>query len=251
MFGRFSLGEGFKKHFEVMHAADEPARSSVYRIRHEVYCDDLQYEPKRANGEESDGFDRHSLHCLLRKSSLEHDLVGCTRLVLAHQQDEDFELPFERLCADSIDRSIIDPARLPRERIAEVSRLAVRGRYRQRKNEKGTSLSLQREDFGSADQPRFPYIPVGLYLGTVAIAHRHGIDTLFVLTEPRLADHFAKIGVKILPIGSPIEHRGLRLPSVMNVPEIIAGLRIFIRPIWQAINDQIDAHAKQQNANSL
>src|SRR5580698_3828433 len=110
MFGRFNLGEGFKKHFEVMLAADEPMRNNVYRIRHEVYCEDLQYEPQRADGLESDNFDSHSLHCLLRKSSEEHDLVGCTRLVLARQQDEEFELPFERLCADSIDRSIIDPS---------------------------------------------------------------------------------------------------------------------------------------------
>ncbi|HEX5128031.1 MAG TPA: PEP-CTERM/exosortase system-associated acyltransferase [Rhodocyclaceae bacterium] len=245
MFGPFSLGEGFKKYFEVVHATDEATRNCVYRIRHEVYCEDLQYEPLNAEGKESDGFDHHSLHCLLRKSDSAHDLVGCSRLVLAQQDGEDFELPFERVCVDSIDRAIVDPARLPRKRIAEVSRLAVRGPYRKRKNERNTSLSINRDDFGTAEQPRFPYIPVGLYLGTLAIAHRREIDTLFVLTEPRLATHFARIGVKIVPIGSPIEHHGLRLPSVMHVPEIVSELRTFIRPIWTAINEQIDRHAKQ------
>lgn len=45
------------------------------------------------------------------------------------------------------------------------------------------------------------HIPVGLYLGTIEMAALHGIDTLFVLTEPRLAGHFSKLGVKTRQIG--------------------------------------------------
>ncbi|MBX3680757.1 MAG: PEP-CTERM/exosortase system-associated acyltransferase, partial [Rhodocyclaceae bacterium] len=99
----------------------------------------------------------------------------------------------------------------------------------------------QDEDFGSAEQPRFPYIPIGLYLGAVAMAKRRGIETLFVLTEPRLQSHFAKLGVKIQQIGGPVEHRGIRVPSMMDVNGIIKGLRFLVKPVWNVVQDEISA----------
>ncbi|MDQ8021862.1 MAG: PEP-CTERM/exosortase system-associated acyltransferase [Moraxellaceae bacterium] len=241
MFGPFNLGEGFKKYFEILPAIHDETRQAVYRIRHEVYCEELQYEPVRPDRLEHDEYDQHSQHCLMRQSSPPSDLVGCTRLVLARRSGQDCILPFEKLCETSINRRIVDPSNLPRESIAEVSRLAVRNPYRRRKGDAKREIVINQEDFGSKDMPRFPYIPVGLYLGTVALAKRQGIETLFVLTEPRLAEHFAKIGVKIHPIGAPIQHRGTRLPSMMKVDEIIKGLRMFIRPLWRTINEQVDS----------
>ncbi|MEC5397671.1 PEP-CTERM/exosortase system-associated acyltransferase [Uliginosibacterium sp. H1] len=241
MFGPFNLGEGFKKYFEIVPAIDDDVRHAVYRIRHEVYCEELRYEAERPDRMESDEYDQYSQHCLMRQSGPPLDLVGCTRLVLARRDSQDCILPFEKLCEASINRRIVDPAALPRESIAEVSRLAVRSRYRRRKGDEKREVVMNKEDFGTKDMPRFPYIPVGLYLGTVALAKRQGVETLFVLTEPRLADHFSKIGVKIHPIGAPIQHRGTRLPSMMKVDEIIKGLRMFMKPLWRTINEQVDA----------
>jgi N-acyl amino acid synthase of PEP-CTERM/exosortase system len=235
-------GERFRQYFEILPGINDQVRDSVYQIRHEVYCEDLHFEPVRADRREVDQFDKHSVHCLMRRNDDTRELVGCTRLVLAHLEGVDYEMPFERSCADTIDRSIIDPSRLRRHEIAEVSRLAVRGKYRQRKNESATPISLSAEDFGTQAQPRFPHIPVGLYLASIAIANRYGLKTLFVLTEPRLAQHFSRFGVQIRPIGKSIEHRGERLPSVMFIDEIINGLRKNVRPVWQTINDQIDAY---------
>ena len=79
------------------------------------------------------------------------------------------------------------------------------------------------------------------YLAIVAMAKREGIETLFVLTEPRLAEHFSKLGVKITQIGGPVEHRGIRIPSMMDVDGIIKGLRFFVKPIWRVIEAQVDA----------
>ncbi len=238
---RFSLGEGFKKYFEISSAFDEDSRNAVFGIRHEVYCEELGFEPVRPDRRETDEYDRHRLHCLLRTASAPQTLVGCNRLVLARPEDPDYPLPFERTCAATINRSIIDPARQPRGAIAEVSRLAVRAQYRRRKGETKAAVALSDEDFGTQNQPRFPYIPIGLYLAIVAMARREGIETLFVLTEPRLADHFSKLGVKITQIGGPVEHRGTRIPSMMDVDAIIKGLRFFVKPIWRAIEAQVDA----------
>ena len=64
---------------------------------------------------------------------------------------------------------------------------------------------------------------------------------LKLLTEARLADHFAKLGVRITQIGGPLEHRGVRVPSMMDVNEVIAGLRFFVKPIWRVVVAEIDA----------
>jgi len=238
---RFSLGEGFRKYFQVEPAFNDELRNAVYGIRHEVYCEELAFEPVRPDRRETDDYDRHSLHCLLRSSTNPATLVGCNRLVLARPGEPDFPLPFEHTCRATLDRSIIDPARLPRHTIAEVSRLAVRAQYRRRKGETKTALALSDDDFGTKDQPRFPYIPIGLYLAVIALAKREGVETLFMLTEPRLADHFAKLGVRITQIGGPVEHRGVRVPSMMDVNEVIAGLRFFVKPIWRVVVEEIDA----------
>lgn len=240
LFERFNLGYGFRKYFEIAPATSEALRNDVFRIRHEVYCEELHFEPERPDRRETDEFDPHSLHCLIRTSNQPTQLVGCTRLVLADPNDPMAPLPFERTCAHTLDRSIIDPAKLPRDRIAEVSRLAVRGTYRRRKGETQAPVTISEEDFGNEERPRFPYIPIGLYLGAVALAARSGIDTLFVLTEPRLASHFGKLGVDIRQIGGPVEHRGTRVPSVMDVPAIIKSMRFIMKPIWRVVQEEIE-----------
>lgn len=119
--------------------------------------------------------------------------------------------------------------------------IAVRAQYRRRKGETKTALALSDDDFGTKDQPRFPYIPIGLYLAVIALAKREGVETLFMLTEPRLADHFAKLGVRITQIGGPVEHRGIRVPSMMNATDVINRLRFFVKPIWRVVVEEIDA----------
>ena len=240
LFDRFNLGHGFRKYFEVHPALDDALRDDVFRIRHEVYCQELAFEPVRPDRRETDEYDAHSLHCLMRTSHEPKQLVGCTRLVLANPDDPESPLPFERTCAKTLDRSLIDPARLPRERIAEVSRLAVRSAFRRRRGETTEADPIHDEDFGSVVHPRFPYIPIGLYLGAIALAARSGIDKIFVLTEPRLASHFAKLGVDVKQIGGAVEHRGTRIPSMMDVQSIIVNMRFLVKPIWRVIHEEIE-----------
>ena len=240
-----NLGAGFQKYFEVVPATSETLRRECYRIRHEVYCRDLGFEPLRPDGLESDEHDRHSLHCLLRTVGAGR-YIGNVRIVLARPEDPSYPLPFESTCAKTLDRSIIDPARLDRSRIAEVSRLAVIGHYRRRQGEASRPIAISDSDYGDEKRPRLPYVPLGLYLGIIALAHRHGIETLFVLTEPRLAAHFSRLGVKVDTIGGPTEHRGIRIPSMMSVQGIVDGMSRFVKPLYRVIAQEIDTAFAQQ-----
>lgn len=241
------LGKSFQRYFEFVPALTNELREHAYRIRHQVYCEELKFEPTRPDRLESDEYDAQSLHCLIRAVESKR-YVGCTRLVLARPGDPLHLLPFERLCAQTLDRSVIDPQSLVRSSIAEVSRLAVISQYRLRRGEQNMLVPITDDSFGTHLQPRFPYIPIGLYLGTIELAALHGIETLFVLTEPRLAKHFAKLGVEITQIGGEIEHRGIRVPSVMRVSSIIAGLNFIMRPLYKVIAEEVRQGVKMQKA---
>jgi N-acyl amino acid synthase of PEP-CTERM/exosortase system len=235
-----NLGAGFSKYFRAIPALDEDSRRAVFRIRHAVYCEELGYEPARPDGLEFDEFDARSVHCLLRSASND-DPVGCVRLVLADAHNPQAEFPFERLCSASLDRSVVDPTSLDRMKIAEVSRLAVVSRYRRRKGEQAVALAIDESDFGTPDRPRFPYIAAGLYLSMLAQARHYGVETLFMLTERRLARQLSRLGVVLKTIGKPVEHRGLRYPSMMSVDEVIGGLSFFARPLFAVIANEIES----------
>ena len=47
LFDRFNLGAGFKKYFQIEAASNERVRDDVFRVRHEVYCEELKFEPER------------------------------------------------------------------------------------------------------------------------------------------------------------------------------------------------------------
>lgn len=241
-----NLGSGFRGYFRIDAALDDALYDEVLRIRHDVYCVDLGFECVREDARESDAYDTHSIHCLLRTATAPHRGVGCARVVLTDPYDRTAPLPFERTCAGVLDRSIIDPARLPRERIAEVSRLAVSRAYRRRKGEEHSCVNnIDDDSFDSEGRPRFPYIPVSLYMGAIAIAAHHGIDTLFVLTEPRLASHFARLGVRVTQIGGAVEHRGTRVPSMIDVQEVIRNMRLVMRPLWREVVSEIERSYKE------
>lgn len=237
---------GFRQYFRLVEADSAELQADVFRVRHEVYCEELGFEPARDNGMEQDEYDAHSLHCLLQRVTSGGEPVGCARLVLPRPGQPEYPLPFERSCDTALDRTIIDPKKLHRDGIAEISRLAVRPAFRRRKGEEGHAVDLQTRDFGTKDQPRFPYIPISLYLGAVALAKRKGINTLFILTEPRLASHFMQLGVEVKQIGAPVSHRGIRIPSVMHVDEIEQNMRRILRPMWKVVNEELQRGAESE-----
>jgi len=234
--GGGNLGNRFEDLFDFSVALDAQSIEMVYRIRHDVYCRELGWEAVRPDGLETDDYDRHSVHCLLRRRGT-GEPVGCSRLVLARPDDPSFPLPFEVSCREAIYRDQVDPAGLPRHDVGEVSRLAVMGGFRQRQGESYEPVTVDNRDFESkGGQPRFPFIPMSLYLGAAAIARRLNVENVFVLTEPRLASHFVRLGFDIHPIGDAIEHRGARVPSLLSSSKVVGNLRPLIKPLYAVID---------------
>ncbi len=242
--GHADLGGSFLDLFRIAPALGPEDKDEVLRIRHQVYCRDLHWEPERGDGRESDEYDRHSVHCLLRRRDGEP--VGCARLIFSRPDDPHYPLPFEKSCVVALDRSAADPVHMARGTVGEVSRLAVLARFRQRKGEANVPVALSKEDYEDrARVARFPFITVSLFFGVAVIARRFGVENVFVLTEPRLGEHFERIGFDIRRVGEAIEHHGARVPSLMSASRALDALRPRIRPLFDVIeracNEAFDA----------
>ena len=229
------LGDTFRTRFEVVPALTEQLREQSYRLRHQVYCEDLGFEPRRADARETDSFDSHATAILVRHV-VTRQFIGCARLIHPRPDAPDDPLPFELTCRGNLDLALLNAQPLPRSTVAEVSRLAVISSFRRRKGETGTPAALSDADFEGG---RFPYLLIGLYLGVVALGQLQGIERLFLLSEPRLAKHFSRLGVQIVQVGGPIEHRGTRIPSMISVSRLVAGLNTHVKPLYLAVQDQM------------
>jgi hypothetical protein len=63
--------------------------------------------------------------------------------------------------------------------------------------------------------------------------------------------HFSKLGVKLQVIGKAVEHRGERVPSVMNVTSIIDNMRSVFRSLYRTIAEDVERGIKQEKGNFL
>jgi N-acyl amino acid synthase of PEP-CTERM/exosortase system len=239
LFELLNLRRGFSQYFRYVPALTPELAKEVYRIRHKVYCEDLKFEPQRADGMETDEYDAHSLYGLVQ-SAASGEYVGCARLILPCPANEKKLFPVEKSCAQTIDRSILDPRQLPRQKVGEVSRLAIISAFRRRKGEENRPAPIDEDSFGTEKQPRFPYIPFALYFGCAALARKKGIDHVLVLTEPRLSAHFRKLGMDIRQIGLGIEHRGHRVPSVINAKTFPKDIHFALRSLYALIEEEVE-----------
>ena len=239
MFMEFTqLHKHFQTYFQVVPAVTDALVMEAQKIRHDVYCRELGWETVRDDGLEKDAFDDHSLHCLLRSRTREK-YIGCIRLVLPTDSGNGLSLPFQETCRGLLDVGHPDPRVMGDLQVAEVSRLAISADYRRRRNEKGRPVSFGDRQSVKEERRKFPYIPVALYLGMLEMASRKDIKTLYILTEPLLAKHFSRLGGKLQPVGQGVEHRGLRVPYIMDVEEVLREARLMMRPLIRTIRKEV------------
>ncbi len=133
---RVFSGYLFHRYFDAVFAGSDELRSEVFRIRYDVYCEELRFEdPARfPDKQETDAYDRYSLHCLLLHRP-SNTFAGCVRLVQVNPEAPSDPLPFEQLCRGRMYEPVLEELVTDRTKVAEISRLAVRSSFRRRKGE--------------------------------------------------------------------------------------------------------------------
>lgn len=229
-----NLHRDFRKYFKIVPAFNDELKNEVYKLRYQVYCRELGWEPPNETLLEKDAYDDRSYHCLLQNINSE-EFIGCIRIVVPDLRFPNAPLPFENVCAGSLDQGVPDLSMQLNNSIGEASRLAVIGKYRSRRREKNKSIHISKQDFEEQGHTRFPYIPVGLYMAMLHIARAKEIKKIYILTEPLLARHFNMLGGGLSSVGQPIEHRGIRQAFELDVDEVISGMKFLLRPLFDEI----------------
>ena len=221
-----SLADLFETHFEVVPAEEEHMLEKVFRIRHQVYCEELGFEPNRDNQLEQDEFDKNAIHCLLlHKRSQTY--VGCVRLVLSDSLAPEVGFPFEQVCGESVRWSFDHSVGKGRKQYGEISRLAITAAFRRPRNvvapQDGKHPLLDARD--EEAKQLFPSIAVGLYLAVAAMSLNKGLDGVFAMMEPRLARQLSRFGFKCQTAGDAVEHRGTRVPYFISCHTLMDTLK--------------------------
>lgn len=233
----------FFQHFRLVPADNPELLREVYRMRYEVYCEEMGFEePERfPDGLEYDMYDRRSRHCLLqhRASSV---YAGCVRLIL-HDPDSPQDLfPFEKYCGFSLRRDVLDPASLPPGSFGEISRLTVRAAFRRRKSDNVPITEIS-PNFASDRRGSMP-IAVGLYVAGAALGLIEGLSGVFVMMEPRLARHLSLCDIRFKPVGNVVEYHGRpRGAFYIARDELLASLSPPLRYLLDRILIDLDPKA--------
>ncbi|GAB2698562.1 PEP-CTERM/exosortase system-associated acyltransferase [Aliiglaciecola aliphaticivorans] len=237
-----SISGHFSDYLKPVFSESEEHKKHSYGIRHQVYCEELHFEPENEQKIETDNFDDHAYHCLIQhKSSQQY--AGTVRLITSANDSQ--KLPIELYCQNAIQRPELFPNNFERDDICEISRLAVPLEFRRRKmdNFDGAALGVINKEIYSETELRcFPFIAVGLYLSATAILLSKNIHHCYVMVEPRLARSMRFVGLPFEQIGPVIDYHGKRAPFYIQ-PQSVEGN---LKPDFKALLNNITAEVTPQ-----
>lgn len=234
-----SIAEHFTRFLAPEVATTPELRDEVFRIRHNVYCEELAFEQIKEEGKEKDEFDDQSIFSMIKHKPT-NVYTSCVRVVRSRNENE--LLPIEKYCLASIQDETLHPSNFARNEICEISRLAVKADFRRRATDKfkGSAIGAISEATYSETELRcFPFIAIGLYMAAATMAINTGINHVYVMMEPRLARSMKFVGIKFIQIGDAIEYHGLRAPYYINPNIFFENLTPGFSALYQSIKQDI------------
>jgi N-acyl amino acid synthase of PEP-CTERM/exosortase system len=240
-----NIAEHFTQFLEPQVAVNNILKEEAFKIRHNVYCEELAFEDIKEGGQEKDEFDEQSIFSLIKHkpSSI---YTSCVRIVRIQQEDQ--LLPIEKFCLNSITNKELHPSRFKRSEIGEISRLAVKSDFRRRKTDKfqGSAIgAIEENTYSEVELRCFPFIAIGLYMAAATMAIDTGVKHVYVMMEPRLARSMKFVGIQFQPLGDPIDYHGLRAPYYISPEIFLANLSPGFKNLYQSIEHDI---SKQLNS---
>ena len=234
-----NIAKHFSNYLKPQLAWSPQLKQQVYRLRYQVYCEELHFEEINHDHIEQDEFDLRAIHCFIRHLSSD-TLAGTLRLITTRNEDE--LLPMEKFCPDAITDEKIRPRNFLPHQICELSRLAVPLAFRKRQVDQftgGATGAINEQAFSTQELRFFPYIAICLYMSAVAMCYKTRRVHIFVMMEPRLARSLNFVGIKFTQIGEPIEYHGKRAPFYIDAREVRKTLSTGYRKLLSMIEKEL------------
>ncbi|MBA4143160.1 MAG: PEP-CTERM/exosortase system-associated acyltransferase [Nitrosospira sp.] len=229
----------FHEYFEVIYADTPELLHEVFRLRYQVLCIEQRLPGFDAScypeGYERDSYDGHSSHILLQHRP-SGDFVGTARLILPLPTRP--EKPFPVELHTRLEPKLFDSTKLPRRHTAEVSRLLVIRRLRQRREDSGKFDSeLIIKEAGVKKLRRFPHPILALVVGLVRMSVERDITHWISIMDPALNRLLGLYGLQHDPVGPIIEHHGQRRPYHANLTITLDRMYKNHNQIWELLTD--------------
>lgn len=218
----------FDNFFEII-IADTPRSKNIhYRLRYQVYCEELGFEDKtQYPGQmEFDTWDKHSVHFLVR-NRYSGAWLGTLRVVFHNS----LSFPFESRCSADQQLAINDYLQS-----VEISRLCVIKEAR-RFQKSAPSLATDQKPTLESSNKIIHYLHThhakqrclmwGLLRAAVVYSAEHNLKHWFFLATQSLAQCIQKAGFEMEKIGLTPTDAGQRYPYKLNVENFLNN------PMWQ------------------
>lgn len=219
-----TISRHFSSFFVPVIAKSEKELNGAHKIRHDVFCKELQLFDATRKDFERDNYDNYAKQCLIQHERT-GDFSGTVRLIMPNSQEE--RLPIEDVATQHITNKAYLPSNFKRDEICEISRIAIPKCFRRRRIDQfeGSARAVINEETYSEIEMRcFPLIAVGLYMAAAAIAIKEGKKHAFFMVEPRLARSMRYIGIKLIQIGDEFQYVGRRAPYYIAYDDFLQNL---------------------------
>uniref|UniRef100_UPI004047A1DA PEP-CTERM/exosortase system-associated acyltransferase n=1 Tax=Rheinheimera sp. TaxID=1869214 RepID=UPI004047A1DA len=225
----------FPYYFSAMLATNATETSACFRLRHQVYCEELGFEALKPDNLETDAFDTRAMHACIQHNH-KQQLVGTVRVITSCNNTE--LLPLEQHFAGLITEHSLAPQRFARQHICEISRLAVPAEVR-RQHHRGNACS-------TTEQQCYRQVAVALYLIATQLCLQTNRYHSFVMIEPALARILRRIGIQFVQIGEAINYNGLRAPYYLDMRTTSVTLATEYQQLRARLAQQLNATPELQ-----
>jgi hypothetical protein len=218
-----NLSAAYHARFRCLLADTPPLIEQALRLRQEIHCRELGLGPAKAFDRDAQAPDPLTRHCLLQHKSSGR-FVGSCSLVIPGNHHSNCLLPLERSCHGVLDPQAIAPELMVRERVGEISRLALAGDFR-----------------GIGGNGR--QIPLFVSLASLAMLVHFRLNGAFVLMEHCLTRQLRHHGIRFHAIGAEVDHLGRRTPQQILLRDLMGEADRKTLELLFDMRDQLAASA--------
>jgi N-acyl amino acid synthase of PEP-CTERM/exosortase system len=230
----------FNEYFKIIDADSPELLRDVFHLRYQVLCIEQRlpgFEAWNYPAEmESDDYDRHSSHVLLQHRP-SGGFLGTARLILPDSLNPNKPFPIEQ--HTQFDPALFDISKLSRQNTAEVSRLLILRRFRQRRSDgdESDNKKIVVEDCDTKKQRRFPHPILALVAGLMRMSVEHNITHWFSVMDPSLNRLLGLYSLQFDAIGPLTDYHGPRRPYCLDLIKMLDRMHKNHNPIWELITD--------------